>query len=108
MLSSDRSVPQGMAAQFLPGLLALASNLLQATPAPAAPENVAKVLRLILKVYRLSITNDLSPHHQDIQGSLIPWGSLFLQIVARQLDRRTKKPESAASGGKSRSGHTSI
>ena len=79
-------MPAILSAQFLPGLVTLGSSLLQATPAPAAPENIARLLHLILKVYRLSITNDLSPHHQDIQGSLVPWGTFCLQIVARQLD----------------------
>jgi hypothetical protein len=75
-----------MTTQFLPVLLSLATNLLQANPAPASPDNVANILHLILKVYRLSIANELSAHHQDLQGSLIPWGTLFMQIVSRELD----------------------
>jgi len=85
-LQVDRSVPDSISKQVLPILVTLGSHALQTAPPPQSPESVACLLHLIFKVYRLSAASDLSIHHQDIQESLVPWGTLFLQVVNRQLD----------------------
>ncbi|KAK9381319.1 armadillo-type protein [Kockiozyma suomiensis] len=42
------------------------------------------MIRLIMKSYRSAIYIELSPRLQD-QASLLPWGNLFLQVVAKDL-----------------------
>ncbi|KAJ3028278.1 UNVERIFIED_CONTAM: hypothetical protein HDU68_002025 [Siphonaria sp. JEL0065] len=61
------------------GLHGIALGLLpQNTPEAAA------MLRLIVKIYLKTITRELSPALQD-SASLVPWGTLFVNIIEKDL-----------------------
>ncbi|KAI9338232.1 armadillo-type protein [Obelidium mucronatum] len=61
------------------GLHAIALGLLpQTTPEAAA------MLRLIVKIYLKTISRDLPPSLQD-SSSLVPWGTLFVNIIEKDL-----------------------
>ena len=81
-------MPNALCSQFMPLLVTLGQSLLASHPAPAAPEDVARILHLIVKVYKISMVADLSPH-QSSQQSIVQWGTFLLQIVCRVI------PESA-------------
>lgn len=81
---STNTLPSVIATLF-PQLLSLAQRILASTPTDAA--SLAKqgsFLHLILKTYKNSMASSLSPQMQAAE-SIIPWGTLFLQVVQRPL-----------------------
>lgn len=68
----------------MPLLANLGQSLLAAHPAPAAPEATGRLLHLITKAYKTSITGGLSPH-QTSQESIVQWGTFLLQVVCRVI-----------------------
>lgn len=81
---SGREVPNQLAEKMLPLLVQLGSGLLAQVPQPAAPAATGRTLHLIFKIYRATIQTEMTPHHQA-QQSIVPWGTLFLQVVNRSL-----------------------
>ncbi|KZT60613.1 ARM repeat-containing protein [Calocera cornea HHB12733] len=67
-------------ARLFPLLHPLASRSLTANPT----HDEAEVLHLVVKCYWMSIQQDLAPCLQE-SDSIMPWGSLFLQIVSHQI-----------------------
>lgn len=71
--------------QLFPQLLSLAQRVLASTPTDAASlSKQGSFLHLIIKAYKNSMASSLSPQLQAAE-SIIPWGTLFLQIVQRPL-----------------------
>lgn len=71
---------------LLPQLLTLSQRILGPSPTDAASLTLQGSLAyLILKAYKNSISHTLTPAHQAHE-SIIPWGTLLLQVVQRPLD----------------------
>ncbi|KAI6014706.1 hypothetical protein PISMIDRAFT_71115, partial [Pisolithus microcarpus 441] len=64
--------------QLFPTLVTIATGMLN-TP-PSSAQEIPTMLHPILKTYNSSIFVNLSAHQQSPE-SLVPWGSLFFQIV---------------------------
>lgn len=73
----------------MPLLVNLGQRLLAASPPPAAPENLGRILHLISKAYKISIIADLSPH-QASNESILQWGTFLLQIVCRVIPEESQ------------------
>ncbi|GJN87375.1 hypothetical protein Rhopal_000324-T1 [Rhodotorula paludigena] len=81
---SGTTVPH-LVAHLLPLVLPLGQNVLASAPADSAALTAqGTLLRLVLKAYKNSIIHTLTPAHQSAD-SLIPWGSLLLQVVQHPL-----------------------
>ncbi|KAK4053547.1 Nonsense-mediated mRNA decay protein 5 [Microbotryomycetes sp. JL201] len=86
---------------LLPRLLALSQKILEPTPTDAGSLSLqGSLAKLIVKSYKNSISHVLTEAHQSNE-MLVPWGTLLLQIVQRQIplellpedaDERDKHP----------------
>lgn len=95
------SILPNLVEHLLPRLLELSQRILTPVPADTASLTVQGTLAtLIIKAYKNSIAHTLTPGHQAHE-SIIPWGTLLLSIVQRQipvellpedLDAREKHP----------------
>lgn len=93
-------LPQ-LVSSLLPQLLTLSQRILGPSPTDAASLALQGSLAyFILKAYKNSISHSLTPAHQA-HDSIIPWGTLLLQVVQRPLplellpedaDEREKHP----------------
>ncbi|KZV95467.1 ARM repeat-containing protein [Exidia glandulosa HHB12029] len=66
--------------QLFPQLVNIALQLFNA---PATPE-IPLLLHLILKTYKQTLAQTLSPHQQS-HDSIVPWGRLLFQVVALRV-----------------------
>ncbi|KZO89809.1 ARM repeat-containing protein [Calocera viscosa TUFC12733] len=76
---SSPHVPS-VTAHLFPLLHPLASKTLTANPS----HDEAEILHLVVKCYWMSIQQDLAVCLQE-SDSIIPWGTLFLQVVSHQI-----------------------
>lgn len=90
----DQAIVASFPALLYVGQRALAGEMSSLLPSPAnAAEAEARsghVLYLVLKVYKMSITTELSQHQQD---HIVPWGQLFLQTVQKRMSTVAGVPE---------------
>lgn len=82
---SDNLVNE-MIEKMFPTLVQLGAKF-AANPTPDS----AEYLYVILKTYKTSTQINLSPHQQSPQ-SIVPWGTLFFQVVNMQLPQGTVLP----------------
>ncbi|KAG0224632.1 armadillo-type protein [Mortierella sp. GBAus27b] len=77
--TEDREPVDEIIANFFPAIQQIGANLVNSVEAGAA-----EMLKMIFKCYHYTIQLDLSEHQQNT-ASLIPWGTLFLQIVEKPV-----------------------
>ncbi|EJD50497.1 ARM repeat-containing protein [Auricularia subglabra TFB-10046 SS5] len=74
--------------QIFPILVNIALQLLAAPPPPLTPASpeIPTLLHLILKTYKQTLSQSLSPHQQSAD-SIVPWGRLLFQVVSIRLPK---------------------
>lgn len=60
-------------------------------PPPLPPLEAAEFLHVIIKTYKCSIASTLSKHQQT-RDSIMPWGTLFFQVINMQLPPGVQLP----------------
>ncbi|KDN41225.1 ARM repeat-containing protein [Tilletiaria anomala UBC 951] len=81
--SDDENILEGLISSTFPHILTTARQLL-ASPNASSPD-AGSILHAILKTYARSMTSKLSAHQQS-HDSIIPWGTLMLEVVQFEVN----------------------